>query len=66
MGGLCAKSSFVDCISEDAKGEYRDRKAIAAVKGIAAGKFGKSFVVVFSAGGDVPECRVEDDARSRD
>ena len=62
MARLHSQCSLVECIPEDSEGEDGEGEGIAAVICIAAGELGESLVVVFSAGSDVPESWVEDDA----
>lgn len=66
MGRLSAQSSLEERIPEYTKREDRYGETIAAVEGIATEELGDSFVVVFAACGDIPECGVEDDGACSD
>lgn len=59
--GLGAQGAFVEGVAQDAEREDGEGEGVAAVERFAAGELGEGFVVVFAAGGDVPEGRVEDD-----
>lgn len=58
---MSAQGALVHEVTRDAEGEDGDGKGIAAAVGIVSGKAREGLVVVFAAGGGVPEGRVEDD-----
>lgn len=61
MGWLGAQGALVDEVARDAKGENGDGEGVAATVGVVAGEPREGFVVVFAAGGGIPEGGVEDD-----
>ena len=61
MGWLSAQSALVHEVTRDAEGEDGDGEGVAAAVGIVSGEAREGLVVVFAAGGGVPEGRVEDD-----
>jgi len=58
---LGAQGALVDEVARDAEGEDRDGEGVAAAVGVVAGEAREGLVVVFAAGGGVPEGWVEDD-----
>lgn len=66
MCGLSAERALVDGVADEAEGEDCGGEAVATVEGVAAGELGEGFVVVFAAGGEVPEGGVEEDAGDGD
>jgi hypothetical protein len=61
MSWLGAQGAFVHEVTRDAEGEDGDGEGVAATVGIVSGKAREGLVVVFAAGGGVPEGWVEDD-----
>jgi hypothetical protein len=59
--GLGAESALVHEVTRDSEGEDGDGERVAAAVGVVAGKARQGLVVVFAAGGGVPEGWVEDD-----
>lgn len=62
--GMCwlgAQGALVDEVAGDSEGEDGHGQQVAAAVGVVAGEAREGLVVVFAAGGGVPEGRVEDD-----
>ena len=61
MGWLGAQGALVNCVAGDAQEENCYGEGVAAAVGVVSGEAREGLVVVFAAGGGVPEGRVEDD-----
>ena len=66
MGRLRAEGAFVDEVTEQPEQEDCDGEGVAAIETVASCEGGERLVVVFAAGGEVPEGGVEDDAGGGD
>ena len=61
VGWLGAQGALVYEVTRDAKGEDGDGEGVAAAVGVVSGEAREGLVVVFAAGGGIPEGWVEDD-----
>lgn len=61
MRGLGAQGALVYEVTRDAEGEDCYGERVAAAVGVVSGEAREGLVVVFAAGGSVPEGGVEDD-----
>jgi hypothetical protein len=61
VGWLGTQGALVHEVTRDAEGEDGDGQSVAAAVGVVSGEAREGLVVVFAAGGGVPEGWVEDD-----